>query len=594
MRGRKLEKFPDRFLFKKSASRLVCKVVAMNGDTAHLIVAADVEAEVIASAEGLSFWGGVDPATGIVIDAHHPLHGQSLADKIVLMPTSRGSCSGSGVLLQLALNNLAPAALIFREDEEVLTLGAVIASRMFDKTIGVLRLAPDDYDRLCSQRTARLQSGRLTADGVSIDLREARQSDLELTPSDKSMLAGDLGKPVALAMEVISAMASSQGATRLINVTRGHIDGCIYAHDANLIFAEAVAEMGAKVAIPTTINAISVDRENWTTHNLPPDFGNAASRLADAYVRMGARPTFTCAPYLADDLPQLGEDIGWSESNAVIYANSVLGARTAKHPDYLDLFIALTGRAPETGVYLPENRRAGIVIDVDLPEGYDDALWPLLGWIAGRLAPDRVPLLKGLEHAKPTRDDLRAVCAAFGTTSAAPLLHVAGVTPEGDRAPTSDAGQARITQADLAEAWATFNTGAQKVDLIALGSPHFSLEETRCFADLMEGARIHPGVAVIITLGRDVQAKARAEGLIKRLQPAGVQFYADLCWCSIVEPIFPTATKTLMTNSGKYAHYAPGLSGRSVRFGSLADCARTAVTGLAPTGPPDWLAPGLA
>ena len=561
----------------------------MAGSRALLIVPTHVDAEVITCEDGLSFWGGVDPDTGVVIDAHHPLHGQSLAGKIVLMPTSRGSCSGSGVLLQLALNGCAPALFVFREDEEVLTLGALIASRMFDRNVGVARLDAEDYDKLSKESTAQLQGNRLAAAQLSVDLHQVTQSDLDLTPRDQAMLTGDNGKPAALAMEVLCAMATSQGAKRLIDVTRGHIDGCIYAHEANLIFATTMAEMGAKVTIPTTINAISVDRENWTKHDMAPDFGRAASRLADAYVQMGARPTFTCAPYLSEDVPQLGEDIGWSESNAVIFANSVLGARTAKHPDYFDLFIALTGRAPETGVYLSANRRPRIVIDVEMPEGYDDAIWPLLGWIAGRLAPDRIPVLRGIEQSAPSRDDLRAVCAAFGTTSAAALLHVTGVTPEGDVEPTADARHATITPADFAAAWGELNSGSEKIDLIALGSPHFSLEETRRFAELMASQQKHSDVSVIITLGRDTFAQAQTEGLATQLQVIGVQFYSDLCWCSIVEPVFPTQTKTLMTNSGKYAHYAPGLSGRNVRFGGLADCAQAAITGMAPTEPPKWV-----
>ncbi|MEO9515848.1 MAG: aconitase X [Paracoccaceae bacterium] len=561
----------------------------MTDPKALLIVPTQVEAEVITCEDGLSFWGGVDPDTGVVIDAHHPLHGQSLAGKIVLMPTSRGSCSGSGVLLQLALNGCAPALFVFREDEEVLTLGALIASRMFDRNVGILRLAAEDYDRLCTKNTAKLQGNRLTASQLSVDLHQVTQNDLDLSIGDKTMLAGDKGKPTALGMEVICAMAASQGAKRLIDVTRGHIDGCIYAHEANLIFATTMAEMGAKVTIPTTINAISVDRENWTKHDMPPDFGRAASRLADAYVQMGARPTFTCAPYLAEDVPQFGEDIGWSESNAVIFANSVLGARTAKHPDYLDLFIALTGRAPETSVYLSENRRPRVVIDVEMPNDCDDAIWPLLGWITGRLAPDRIPVLRGIEQSAPSRDDLRAVCAAFGTTSAAALLHVAGVTPEGNIEPVADARHETITLADFAASWGALSTGSDKVDLIALGSPHFSLEETRRFAELMANRQKHPDVSVIITLGRDTFAQAQSEGIATQLQTAGVQFYSDLCWCSIVEPVFPTQTKTLMTNSGKYAHYAPGLSGRNVRFGGLVDCAHAAVTGMAPTEPPKWV-----
>ncbi|MCG6904958.1 MAG: aconitase X [Rhodobacter sp.] len=558
---------------------------------AQLIVPASIEGEIVVCTEGLSFWGGVDPGTGVVIDAHHGLHGQSIAGKILLMPTSRGSCSGSGVLLELALNGRAPSALIFREDEEILTLGAMIAARMFDRSVAIIRLSSADYGELGQKERASLSGNTLMAGDWSLTLHRVSQDDLELSPSDRTKLNGDDGKAVALAMEVLCTMAASQGAKKLIDVSRGHIDGCIYAHSANLTFAESMARMGGKVCIPTTINAISVDRENWHTQNLPPDFGRAASRLADAYVQMGARPTFTCAPYLAEDAPRMGEDIGWSESNAVIFANSVLGARTAKHPDYLDLFIALTGRAPKSGVYVPENRMARIVIDVALPQGYDDALWPLLGWLAGRLAPDRIPLLTGLEDIVPSQDDLRALCAAFGTTSAAPMLHIAGITPEGDLAPAAVAQQARITGTDLADAWHQFNSGPADVDLVALGSPHFSLEETRRFAALMSGKRCHPDTSVIITLGREILARAQSEGVVSLLEAAGVRLIPDLCWCSITEPVFPISAKTLMTNSGKYAHYAPGLSGRQVRFGSLSDCALAAQSGTANMDPPVWLEP---
>lgn len=558
-------------------------------EAGRLIVPTEVQGEVVVCREGLSFWGGVDPETGVVIDAHHDLHGVSIAGKIVLMPTSRGSCSGSGVLLELAMNDRAPAALIFRADEEVLTLGALIAARMFDKTVGIIRLSARDYAVVSDWKTARISDAALSSGSAVITLQSAKSDALELTPADLDKLAGGYGKPVALAMEVLCAMAVSQGAQRLIDVTRGHIDGCIYAHAANLIFAETMAEMGARVAIPTSINAISVDRENWAAQGVPSGFGGPASRLADAYVRMGARPTFTCAPYFSEDLPTFGEDIGWSESNAVIFANSVLGARTAKHPDYLDLFVALTGRAPETGVYLAENRRPRVIVEVELPPGFDDALWPLVGWLAGQSAPDCIPLLKGLETAGLDRDDLRAICAAFGTTSAAPMLHVHGVTPEADLTPVEGAPVRQISRKDLARAWDQFNTGVKKIDLVALGSPHFSLEETRRFAALMKGNRCHGETKAIITLGRDVHARAKAEGLVAQLENAGVQLVSDLCWCSITEPVFPKATQTLMTNSGKYAHYAPGLSNRQVRFGGLADCANAAITGQFSKDRPDWL-----
>ena len=556
---------------------------------AQLIVPAEVEGRVLVCSEGLSFWGGVDPATGRVIDAHHERHGQSLAGKVVLMPTSRGSCSGSGVLLALALNGKAPAALIFREDEDILTLGALIAARMFDRPLAVLRLTKDEYEAASETSSLRITCSGLQGGALSLPLQRLSEDRLTLSAVDRAMLDGSEGPAVKLAMETLCTMAVLQGAHELIDVSRVHIDGCIYHSDANLRFAQTMAEMGARVRVPTTMNAISVDYANWRDQGVPPNFGVPASQLAAAYLQIGARPTFTCAPYQLDDKPIEGEDIGWSESNAVIYANSVLGARTAKHPDFLDLCIALTGRAPRSGVYLEENRAARRIIEVELPAGHDDSLWPLLGWLAGQKAADRIPILSGLEATAPSEDDLRALCAAFGTTSAAPMLHIAGVTPEADRQAADDADRVRITRDDFARAWHDFNSGDRDIDLVSLGSPHFSLQETRRFAALMEGHRCHADVSVIVTLGREVLEAAKAEGLVTRLVDAGVQFYPDICWCSITEPLFPPSARVLMTNSGKYAHYAPGLCDRKVRFGSLADCAAAARTGRAPAESPAWL-----
>ncbi|MDG1116891.1 MAG: aconitase family protein [Flavimaricola sp.] len=556
---------------------------------ATILVATKAKGEVLSCKDGLSFWGGVDPDTGVIIDAHHPDHGASLAGRIVLMPTSRGSCSGSGVLLQLARKGQAPAALVFREEENILTLGAMVAARLFNAPVAILRLPQPEYDALSRATHASIDPTTLQFEGRTIPLSRLDPEALSLDEVDRTRLDGQEGPALRIAMEVLCLMAAAQGADGFVDVTRGHIDGCILAHDANLDFAEEMQKMGARTIIPTTINAISVDRENWPTQGVVPDFGRKASRLADAYVRMGARPTFTCAPYLLEDVPAKGEAIGWSESNAVIFANSVLGARTVKHPDYLDLFIAMTGRAPNTGVYLDANRIPDLEIRVSLPQGYDDAIWPMLGWLAGAKSPNMVPVLTGLEAAHPTQDDLKALCAAFGTTSASPLLHVRGHTPEGHLAPPKDAVRLEIIPDDLAQLWRDFNKGDSAVDLVAIGSPHASFSECRRFAELMEGRRPASGTTVIVTVGRNVLASAEAEGIVARLAKAGVQVIPDICWCSITEPVFPRGANVLMTNSGKYAHYANGLTGRSVRFGSLADCARATCTGHAETGLPPWL-----
>lgn len=551
------------------------------------ILAGKADGPVLATHEPLSFWGGVDPATGRIIDVHHPLAGQSIAGRVLLMPSTRGSCTGSGVLLDLALNGLAPAALVFSQPEDVVTLGALIADRMFGRPVPVLRLAPEDWNRLAEARDARIDAGAIVTADARIALAPPGASTLVLSEEDRAILEGRDGEAACLAMQILCAMAANQGAETLVDVTQVHIDGCIYASPANLIFAERMAEMGARVRVPTTMNAISVDHANWSSQGVPEAFGEPAQRLADAYVRMGCRSTFTCAPYLLDSAPENGETIAWSESNAVIYANTVLGARTAKHPDFLDLCIAMTGRAPLSGVYLDENRQARRVIAIDAPGRVDDAFWPLIGYLSGKLSPDRIPLLRGLAQLNPAPEGLKALCAAFGTTSAAPMLHVQGVTPEAHLV-TPDADVVRLTREDMAEAWRLLNAGPDAVDLVAIGSPHASLGECRALAAALGDGMVR--VATIVTAGRAVIGEARADGTLARLTQAGVQLVPDLCWCSISEPVFPPRARVVMTNSGKYAHYGPGLSGRAVRFGSLATCAEAALTGSISPALPDWLA----
>jgi predicted aconitase/predicted aconitase with swiveling domain len=544
---------------------------------------------VIPSKEALSFWGGVDPATGRVIDVHHPLHGQCLTGAILVMPSSRGSCTGSGVLLDLILTGRGPAALIFSEAEDVLTLGALIASELFGKTMPVLRLGAEAFAVVAAAKTVSITGETLAADDITFPLAPAAIESLDLTDEDQALIAGERGIAVQMAMRIICTMAAQQGARGLINISQGHIDGCIYASPANLTFAEKMADLGAQVCVPTTMNAISVDRNNWEAQGVPQSFGNPAARLADAYVRMGCRPTFTCSPYLLDSAPRSGEAIAWAESNAVVFANTVLAARTAKHPDFLDLCIALTGRAPQSGVYLDEHRRPQRVLNVESPGEIDDAFWPLLGYLAGREAPDRIPLVRGLGHLQPSQDDLKAMCAAFGTTSAAPMLHLEGITSEAHLPPHDDADQGSISQADMVTAWRLLNEGPEEVELVAIGSPHASLSECRALAEALGDRKRHPDVAVIVTAGRQVISDAREEGLLERLENAGVQVLPDLCWCSITEPLFPTKTRALLTNSGKYAHYGPGLSGRAVRFSGLDDCVTAALTGRAKPKLPSWL-----
>ncbi|TBW36792.1 DUF521 domain-containing protein [Siculibacillus lacustris] len=575
---------------------------------ARTLAGAGAAGPLLTASEGLSFWGGVDPETGNVIDRHHPLAGACVTGRVLAIPSGRGSCTGSGVLMEMILAGRAPAAIVVCEAEEILTLGALVAELVFDRSLAVVQIARDDFARLAGFAQARIEDGRLivtaadgedatdapvasTAEPAAADGAEREvAAALRLSPLDRAFLDGRHGRAAQVAFEIIRRMAAIQGARELIDVTRVHVDGCIYTGRAGLRFAELLVEWGARVRVPTTLNAISVDRRRWASQGVAPALGVPASALADAYVAMGAEPSFTCAPYLLDDAPVFGEQIGWAESNAVVYANSVIGARTMKVPDYLDICIALTGRAPAAGCHLDAGRRATVALDVVRPEAADDAFWPLAGYACGLVAGADIPVIFGLEAAAPTADDLKAFCAAFGTTSAAPMLHIAGVTPE---AAGQDATRRiAVGVADLRRAWDELNGAAtDEIGLVSLGNPHFSLAECAALAHAVAGRTRSPEVAVVVTCGRAVHDAATRAGHVAAAERFGVAFVTDTCWCMLGEPIVPPTARNLMTNSGKYAHYAPGLVERGVRFGSLGACIDAAVTGRASARHPAWLAP---
>lgn len=567
--------------------------------TGRILVDGEGLGDLLYSDVPLSFWGGVDGSSGEIIDRHHPLCGQSMAGRVLAIPSSRGSCSGSGVILELLLNDVAPAAIVVERFDDILTLGVIVAEEVFGRSIPIVSVGSADFALLASSSAVHV-AGAVVEHAASPAARHVRsdegvEAEFLLTDRDRAILAGDFGKAAQVAMKITIRMAALQGADRLIDVSQAHIDGCIYTGRGNLEFAQRLRDWGGRVAVPTSLNAISVDHRRWRAQGLDPAFGIPASLLADAYTDMGCRPTFTCAPYLLDTAPKKDEQIVWAESNAVVYANSVLGARTMKYPDYMDICIALTGRAPLAGCHVDFHRHATLVVSLpELPD-FDDSFYPLLGYHVGIIAENVIPVITGLEAAAPSRDDLKAFGAAFATTSSAPMFHIAGVTPEAAtiEAATGSASDVRtvsVSKADLQRCWRELDSASDAaVQLVSLGNPHFSHEEIIALAALCEGRSKSPDVEVIVTCGRDEWARADAAGAVEVLERFGVQFVMDTCWCMISEPLIPPQTRTIMTNSGKYAHYGPGLSGRAFHFGSLSACVEAACSGYAGSEIPDWL-----
>jgi len=408
---------------------------------------------------------------------------------------------------------------------------------------------------------------------------------IELSEEERGLLAGEGGEAARLAMQILVRMAPIYGAKSLLPVTRAHIDGCIYEGDAGLEFAERLAAHGGRVAVPTSLNVISLDRARWQEHGLSPDYADKARRLGQAYVDMGAVPTFTCAPYQIGHQPAFGEQIAWSESNAVTYANSIIGARTNRYGDYLDVSCALVGRVPASGLHLTENRLGQVLVTLRgiPPELFgEDDFYPVMGYLLGTIVDEEIPVVAGIEAA-PTDDQLKAMSAATSTSGSIALFHLIGVTPEaptqadvfGGRPPQREVV---VTMNELRAARAELTTSAgDELDVVAFGSPHCSLAECRTLADLMVGQRAAPNVEVWVTTSRAVRELAGRAGFLAQLEEFGARVTADTCIA--VSPLVKRGSRAMMTNSAKYAHYAPGLIGVQSIFGSTNDCVASAIAG---------------
>jgi len=406
---------------------------------------------------------------------------------------------------------------------------------------------------------------------------------LALTADERRIAGGADG--AAMAMRIVAESASLLGAPRLIPIASAHIDGALYHGDSGTLFAERLVEGGAQVAVRSTLNVGALDLMGCSRVRLEEPQRSMARRMMEAYRKLGCEQSWTCAPYQAGHRPAFGSDVAWGESNAVVFCNSVLGARTNRYGDFLDIACAISGRAPDYGLHLKENRRATLVFDVSaLPPEFlaSEIAWPVLGSLYGREVGNAVGVVTGIPR-NPGEDALKAFGAAAASSGAVGLFHIDGVTPEAPDAETTLGGITAeitilVTAAMVASAQARLSTAGntERIDAVAIGSPHLSLDEFGALQRLMAGRRL--AVPIHACTGRHVLAELDRNGQRKALEALGVVIVTDTC--VVVTPILPdSAGGVLMTNSGKFAHYAPGNTGYAVLYGSLADCVESAVTG---------------
>ena len=408
---------------------------------------------------------------------------------------------------------------------------------------------------------------------------------LQLSDGDRAMRDGDRGPAAALAMAILVRMAAVYGATELMDISQAHIDSTIYLGDATLEFAERLAALGARVQVPTSLNVSGVDECGWKDWAVSADWAAKAARQMLAYETMGTVPMWTCAPYQTHMRPVFGQQIAWGESNAIAFANSVIGARTERYPDLLDICCAITGRVPAVGLHLTEHRAGQMLLRLaGVPPALqqDDQFFAVLGHLVGKLAEDRIPVIDGIV-VRPMEDQLKAFAAASSSSGRVALFHMVGVTPEAPTLAAAFQGRAApaamaITTADLRAARRELTTAdGQPLDMVILGSPHFSLAEFSRLAPLVAGRQAHPRVKFLVTSSRLMKERAAETGVLAPIVAFGAQITLDTC--ILASPMLPPEIRTLMTNSAKYAYYAPSLLNTRVTFGSLADCVRSAIEG---------------
>ena len=409
---------------------------------------------------------------------------------------------------------------------------------------------------------------------------------LHLSAYDESLLNGDEGAAGAFAMKILAAFAEAVGAETLLDVSQAHVDGCLHHGQVSLDFVERFVAAGGRVRIPTTLNVGSLDLIHPELMLQPLGEQAPARRLMKAHEELGCLPSFTCAPYQTLSRPNFGEQIAWGESNAIVFANSVIGARTNRYGDFIDLCCAMTGRAPAWGLHLDENRLGKVLFrlvgfPLSLPP--TDALYVAIGLLIGERSGERVPVIEGLP---PPRDEdqLKALGAAAASTGAVGLFHAVGITPEAPTRVDALGGHTpeetiEITATDIEHALRRLSTVPDGSPIVAvcLGTPHFSRQEWARLAPLLRRMAPRKGVPIYVNTGRTTLAAVERDALLHGLDEFNLVPVVDTC--TYITAILKRLDGAVMTNSGKWAHYAPGNLGVRAAFGEMEDCVASAAAG---------------
>lgn len=379
-----------------------------------------------------------------------------------------------------------------------------------------------------------------------------------LTPEEEQILAGEEGETRQQLMDILVAMGKVFEAEEMVPIRSAQVSGASYKTIGRWGL-EWLSSLDARASVPAILNPVGMDRIRWKEMHIDPAFAEKQLEVIAAYERLGIRLECTCTPYYLT-ITEYGDHLAWSESSAVAYANSVIGARTNREGGPSALAAAILGRTPAYGLHLVKNRSPEMVISVeDAPVETDESWFGALGYLAGKVSGNRVPLFTGI---RPARDQLKNLGAAMAATGATALYHVQDITPEARvfKYDTTGLEQITITADDVAGLYTT-----AEPDAIAIGCPHCSEEELIRIADHLSGCAVKK--PLYIFAARDVIN--RSVDAVRIIEKSGARVYADTCM--VVSPALEQYD-LIMVSSGKALSYVPSMCGAASCIGTVKDC----------------------
>jgi len=388
---------------------------------------------------------------------------------------------------------------------------------------------------------------------------------MNLTKIEEKILDGEKGEVMERMFRLLVRLGEIYGADKMIPVGSVQVAGVSYKSigDPGTDFLEDLASKGAKVKVLTYLNPAGMDLENWEKLGFPKDFAKKQLRIMDAFKKMGIIVTSTCTPYLAGNLPRFREHIAWSESSAVAFSNSVIGARTNREGGPSALAAAICGVTPNYGLHLWEERQPSFKINVDLKLEFSSD-FGALGYYVGKMVKNKIPYFTGIKDADT--DQLKALGAAMAASGAVALYHVEGLTPEADLVKKTNLETISVGKKEIKETYDKLNTG-KNPDIVIFGCPHASLKEISTLAEKLEGK--HLKKPVWICTSRMIKEVADRMGYNEIIARAGGSIVADTCM--VVSPIEEMGYKTTGVNSGKAANYLPSFCKQEVCFANVDD-----------------------